>query len=260
MKYNYLIYILLVLITVIILYLYVNTYLENYKNNNRNSNKISNKYELGKIIYKGNKTSVYEINKIKDISKINKKIINKDINNIDTTKKFLYKKAHTILQTPIKDQVNINNDFKYSPKIIDYGDDYYVIERYDSSLKELIFDNKFDKNMSIKLLNMLRSYNEYKYNIDDLHLNNIVWSNQKKEFGIIDWDLAYDNDYIIDYKLDDINFLMEIIYNKCRTIKYHQKDKYFNLFKSIYNQQISSKEIINTIKHLEKTENLKPKT
>jgi hypothetical protein len=105
MKYNYLIYILLVLITIIILYLYLDTYLENYKNNNinnRNPNKISNKYELGEIIHKGNKTSVYEINKIKDISKINKKIINKDINNIDTTKKFLYKKAHTILNIVLK--------------------------------------------------------------------------------------------------------------------------------------------------------------
>lgn len=275
MKHNNLINILLILISIIIIiiYLYVDNYLENYKNNNnrnlnrnsnRNSNKIpnkiSNKYELGEIIYKGNKTSVYEINKIKDISKINKKIINKDINSIDTTKKFLYKKAHTILQTPIKDQVNINNNFKYSPKIIDHGDDYYVIERYDSSLKKLILDSKFDKKMLIKLLNILRSYNEYKYNIYDLHLGNIVWSDQKGEFGIIDWDLAYDNDYIIDSKLDDINFLMEIIYNKCKTIKSHQKDKYFNLFKNIYNQQISSKELINTIKILEKTKNLKPKT
>jgi len=82
-----------------------------------------------------------------------------------------------------------------------------VIEKYDYSLKDLILNSKFDKNMLIKLLKMLKSYNKYKYNIYDLHLNNIVWSDQKKEFGIIDWDLAYNNNYVIDNKLDDINFI-----------------------------------------------------
>lgn len=249
----------IIIITIIILYLYVDNYLENYKNkntNNKSSNNTSNNYELGKIIYKSNSTVVYNINKIKDISKINKNIINKNIiDSIDNNKEYLYKKINNILTIPIKEQIDINNNFKYSPKIIDYGDDYYVIERYDSSLKDLIFDNKFDKNMVMKLLNMLRSYNVYEYNINDLHLDNIVWSNQKQEFGIIDWELAYDNDHIINNKIDDINFLKKIIYNKCKTIKDHQKDKYFKLFKKIYNQQINNKEIINTIKLLKKTEN-----
>ena len=193
-------------------------------------------YKLGKVIENGKRSTVYEIDAIN-----NKK-----------SKQYLYKKIKIIEKTDVETQVKINNNFKYSPKIIDYGRYFYVIEKYDLTLEKLFINNQFDYNKLKKLIKVLREYNTYKYNIEDIHLNNIVWSHKKQIFGIIDWDLIEDdNDNRLDNNLSDIEFIRQFIFKRCVLILDSLKTKYFNLFKNIYNQQISDTDLLNTFMNIE---------
>mgnify|MGYP006438158369 CR=1 FL=1 len=99
-------YLLILLIILVILWKLL---IKNIGNSNTKLN-----YELGKVLERCKRSIIYEIDKIE-----NK--INKD---------YLYKKILIIEKTDVEEQVKINNNFKYSPKIIDFGKDYYIIEKY----------------------------------------------------------------------------------------------------------------------------------
>ena len=154
-------------------------------------------------------------------------------------------------QPDVETQVKINNNFKYSPTIIDFGKDYYIIEKYDSTLENLVLNKKFNKEKLKYLIKVLREYNKYKYNINDLHTNNIVWSDKKKTFGIIDWDITETKDARIDNNLDNIKFIEQFIFKRCKTIKPKHMNEYIDLFKNIYNNRIDETEIVNTYKSIE---------
>ena len=202
---------------------------------NKENNYSITEYKLGNVLNKSERSIVYEIDKIN-----NKK-----------SEDYLYKKILINEQTDVETQVKINNNFKYSPTIIDYGKDYYVIEKYDMTLEKLIIKNQFNSEKLKLLLKVLREYNKYKYNIDDIHTNNIIWSNKKNIFGIIDWDLIETHDTRIDNKLDDIKFIKQFIFKRCPLIHHSLRTEYFSLFKNIYNQQINETDLLNTFINIE---------
>lgn len=204
---------------------------------NKNIESFSNsiKYKLGKVLETGERSIIYEVN----VKQNNKKI------------DYIYKKILVVEQTSIDEQVKINNNFKYSPEIIDYGKDYYIIEKYDLTLEKLFITNQFDSKKLKNLVKVLREYNKYRYNIDDLHLDNIVWSNKKKKFGIIDWDLVESKDKRVDNNLKDLDFIEQFISKRCKTIEPRMKKKYIIMFKQIYNNQYDEKELLNTFKNIE---------
>lgn len=227
-KNNKLLNLLILLVIIVLIFIIINSEInENYNN--------TNEYKLGKLLYESKRSLVYEIDKI------NNKI----------SKNYLYKKILIMEQTEVETQVKINNAFKYSPTIIDYGKDYYIIEKYDSTLENLVLNKKFNKEKLKYLIKVLREYNKYKYNIDDLHTNNIVWSDKKKTFGIIDWDIIETKDARIDNNLDNIKFIEQFIFKRCKIISSKQMNEYIDLFNNIYNNRIDETEILNTFKNIE---------
>jgi hypothetical protein len=153
---------------------------------------ISNKNNIYKSdIYKGDKTDIiykndiYKGDKGDIIYKSNKtEIYNFKNNNKYLLKKFIKKK------NTIPDQVKINNESNVSPKIIEYGKDYYIIEKMDKTLKNIILQGEMDANILHKFLEINRKIDKYKYSHNDLHWDNYLWDLNNKEFKIIDWEKA----------------------------------------------------------------------
>lgn len=219
--------IILLIVVVVLLFVIINNkYTEEFK---------TKQHKLGKVLETGERSIIYEVN------------IKQNDKNID----YLYKKFLIIEQTSVDKQVKINNNFKYSPEIIDYGNDYYIIENYDSTLENLVLNKKFNKEKLKNLIKILREYNKYKYNIDDLHLNNIVWSDKKNIFGIIDWDLIESKDKRLDNNLNDLDFIEQFISKRCKIIDSSMKKKFINMFTKVYNNQCNQKELLNTFKNIE---------
>ncbi|MGI9555140.1 MAG: hypothetical protein ACR2M6_04110 [Vampirovibrionia bacterium] len=70
-----------------------------------------------------------------------------------------------------------------------YGNYYYVIEKMDRTLKQMIQSNSLTPSQIMKLVALGDSYLQSKYFHDDLHTNNIMWSDNLNDFRIIDWGL-----------------------------------------------------------------------
>ena len=64
---------------------------------------------------------------------------------------------------------------------------YYVMERLDHTLMDMIDNYSFTEEHLIKLAFVLRRLNKTLYRHNDLHLNNIMWSEKLQDFRIIDW-------------------------------------------------------------------------
>ena len=193
--------ILFIIILIVVIKTLYNKHTEEFK---------TKQYKLGKVLETRERSIIYEVNVEQNDKKID----------------YIYKKILVVEQTSIDEQVKINNNFKYSPEIIDYGKDYYIIEKYDLTLEKLFITNQFDSKKLKNLVKVLREYNKYKYNIDDLHLDNIVWSNKKKNFGIIDWDLVEFKDKRVDNNLKDLDFIEQFIIKRCKTIEPRMKKIY----------------------------------
>lgn len=75
------------------------------------------------------------------------------------------------------------------PNIVyaNYKKYYYVIEKMDDTLKGLIERNELTPSHVMKLLALGDRYLLSKYFHDDMHTNNIMWSDKLNDFRIIDW-------------------------------------------------------------------------
>jgi predicted Ser/Thr protein kinase len=149
--------IILILIILVILLFSIIKYISNKSN-----------YSKGDIIYKSDKTEIYNLKN----------------NNKYLLKKFLKNK------NTIPEQVKINNESNVSPKIIEYGLDYYIIEKLDYTLKDMVLNREIDKNTFKKFIEINRKIDKYKYSHNDLHWDNYLWDLNNKEFKIIDWEKA----------------------------------------------------------------------
>ena len=127
---------------------------------------ISDKYPVKEIIYKKNNTIIYTL-KHDD--------------------KHLYKKYRDTSPYNIKQEVDILNSTDLSPNVIDYGDDFYIIERLDMTLKELVQNGMVNKEIIQKFIDFNRKLDLFKYKHLDLHWENLLWDNTKREFKVIDW-------------------------------------------------------------------------
>ena len=75
------------------------------------------------------------------------------------------------------------------PNIVyaNYKKYYYVVEKMDDTLKGLIDRNELTPSHVMKLLALGDRYLRSKYFHDDMHTNNIMWSDKLNDFRIIDW-------------------------------------------------------------------------
>ena len=127
----------------------------------------SGKYPIEKLIYENSRTLIYTIK-------------NND--------KYLYKKYKKPSPNKIKEEVNILNSTDLSPNVIDFGDDFYIIERIDMTLQEMAQNNMVNKEIIQKFIDFNRKLDLFKYKHLDLHWKNILWDNKNQEFKVIDWE------------------------------------------------------------------------
>ena len=109
------------------------------------------------------------------------------ITNQGTNVKKIFKKAP---QVSIKEQVEINNNSGCSPKILESGDNYIVMEKADMTLRDMFYYFKLDKSKIEKLIKLFRKLESYKYQHNDLNWRNIMWNNSLNDFQVIDWEFA----------------------------------------------------------------------
>ena len=93
-------------------------------------------------------------------------------------------------QVSIKEQVKINNNSGCSPKILEYGDNYIVMEKADMTLRDMFYYFQLDKSKIEKLIKLFRKLDNYKYQHNDLNWRNIMWNNSLNNFQVIDWEFA----------------------------------------------------------------------
>ena len=74
-----------------------------------------------------------------------------------------------------------------APRIIYYNNSYFVMEKMDYTLYDIIKKNIISINHIEKLIELIKRLNKTQYRHTDLHFNNVMWSNQINDFRIIDW-------------------------------------------------------------------------
>ena len=67
---------------------------------------------------------------------------------------------------------------------------YYIVERMDRTLREMIVDDSLSRAQILQLLALSDRYITSKFKHDDMHVNNIMWSNELNDFRIIDWGIS----------------------------------------------------------------------
>ena len=67
---------------------------------------------------------------------------------------------------------------------------YYIVERMDRTLREMMVDDSLSRAQILQLLALSDRYIISKYMHDDMHVNNIMWSNELNDFRIIDWGIS----------------------------------------------------------------------
>lgn len=70
---------------------------------------------------------------------------------------------------------------------VDYEKYYYVMEKMDYTLREIIKTGNFTLKIAKKLINLLIRLAKTKYRNNDLHMDNIMYSIKLNDFRIIDW-------------------------------------------------------------------------
>lgn len=108
-------------------------------------------------------------------------------------------------------EVNALLDLKgqqIGPDIVyaNYQKYYYVIEKMDSTLLNMIVNDTLTPSQVIKLIALGDRYLRSKYFHDDMHTNNIMWSDKHNDFRIIDWGIyliirPYTEEKIINQKI-----------------------------------------------------------
>ena len=104
-----------------------------------------------------------------------------------------------------------------APKIyyINYESRYYVMEKLDKTLYDMFFDNSLTYKNIENLITLLENLKKTPYKHMDLHTSNIMFSNKKNRFYIIDWGIykkvnkktcknPRNNCYRLDYTYDTL--------------------------------------------------------
>jgi len=71
-----------------------------------------------------------------------------------------------------------------------YSKFYYIVERMDRTLFDMIEDNSLSRSQILKLLALSDRYIESDFFHDDLHVNNVMWSDALADFRMIDWGIS----------------------------------------------------------------------
>jgi predicted Ser/Thr protein kinase len=132
-------------------------------------------------------------------------LIKKQGNNV----KKIFKKPPKV---SIKEQVKINNNSGCSPKILEHGNNYIVMEKSDITLRDMFYYFKLDKSKIEKLIKLFRKLEKYKYQHNDLNWRNIMWNNSLNDFQVIDWEFATPRLEVHPKIEDDLEFLRYNVY------------------------------------------------
>lgn len=132
------------------------------------------------FIGKGVGGCVYAINKdyvVKKVPNIGISVVNKSFNmELDTT---ILLSHHNIAPKVV---YHSKNTERYT---------YYVMERLDYTLMNMIEQYIFTEEHLIKLVYVLKRLNKTLYRHGDLHMNNIMWLERQNDFRLIDWGICY---------------------------------------------------------------------
>ena len=71
-----------------------------------------------------------------------------------------------------------------------FTEHYYIVERMDRTLREMMVDDSLTRAQIIQLLALSDRYIKSEYLHDDMHVNNIMWSDALNDFRIIDWGIS----------------------------------------------------------------------
>ena len=129
--------------------------------------KFTNKYKPDRIIYRYKNTEIYTV-------------LNND--------KLIYKKYKQTSPYNIQKEVGILKSTDLSPEVLDYGDDYIILEKLDRNLKEILLTKQVDRKMLKGFLIFNKKLDNFKYEHLDKHMENVFWDDKKEEFKIIDWE------------------------------------------------------------------------
>jgi hypothetical protein len=142
---------------------------------------------------------------------------------MDMRRKFgwLRSESSLWLKPNFRAEVNALIDLKgqqIGPDIVyaNYAKYYYIIEKMDNTLKFLIETNTLKPAQVMKLLALGDRYLRSKYLHDDMHTNNIMWSEKLNDFRIIDWGIYLiikpDTPIITKREKENLVFLEQIIW------------------------------------------------
>ena len=92
-----------------------------------------------------------------------------------------------------------------------YSGFYYIVERMDKTLLQMIEDDTLSRAQILKLLALSDRYIRSDFFHDDLHVNNVMWSDALADFRMIDWGISLFVNPELQSKLEDrkINKLFE---------------------------------------------------
>jgi predicted Ser/Thr protein kinase len=111
---------------------------------------------------------------------------------------------------------------------------YYVMEKLDHTLMYMIEQQLFTEHHLIKLVFVLKRLNKTVFRHGDLHMNNIMWSENHNDFRLIDWGICYNPSNI--KKIQSPYLISELL----KYIKRSYKFKNYCLFTCIKFGKIKS--------------------
>ena len=142
-----------------------------------------------------------------------------------------------IPDVPIKEQVKINNNSGVSPKILDYGSNFIIMERADITLRDMFYYFKLDKSKIDKLIKLFRKLDRYEYSHNDLNWRNIMWNNSLNDFQVIDWEFSNKRNHKVPFIKDDMEYLRYNVYKIAGGLDYDKIDLGCNMLENIYKGQ-----------------------
>lgn len=71
-----------------------------------------------------------------------------------------------------------------------YNKFYYIVERMDRTVRDMIQDDSLSRSQILKLLALSDRYIESDFFHDDMHMINVMWSDALADFRMIDWGIS----------------------------------------------------------------------
>ena len=104
----------------------------------------------------------------------------------------MYKRMYANVERSFRNEVMAQERFSHkaiSPRIfyVNYDEMYYVMEKMDQTLGEMIRENEFTPERANKLIDLLERSFSTNYIHKDLSTENVMWSDKDGDFRLIDW-------------------------------------------------------------------------